>query len=136
VKTIKLKFCELDWIDGFGAKTRFPDGTQYGATPHPDKSHYQFLAYRYGHEGDVVAYCQFHELAHHVAAEAFGSHSLVLWSLAHGEQPTPLVSAAEEALAMCLHRYAMTNEPPMVDCVPWAALKTRFLSLAELGNRS
>jgi hypothetical protein len=24
VKTIKLKFCELDWIDGFGAKTRFP----------------------------------------------------------------------------------------------------------------
>jgi hypothetical protein len=129
-RTIGLKFAELVWIDGIGALTRFPDGTQWGAHPH-DEPHYWHLAYRFGHEGDVFAYCQYHELAHHIVAEAFGSHSVVLFALAHGEKPTPMVAAAEEALAMALHRYAMTNEPPFVDCVDWRALKSRFLELAE-----
>jgi hypothetical protein len=128
-RTIKLRFAELDWIPGYGATTRFPDGCEWGAYPH-DKPHYWHLAYAYGHEGDVFAYCQHHELAHHLVAEGLGSHSLVLWSLAHGEKPSRMISAAEEALAMALHRYAMTGAPPLIDGVDWSALKARFLSLS------
>jgi hypothetical protein len=129
VKTIQLRFCELDWIDGFGAKTRFPDGTSYGAHPH-DQPHYWHLAYRCGYEGDVFAYCQEHELAHHLVAEAFNSHSPILWALAHGETPPPLFVPAEEALALALQRYARTNENPFIDGVNWQQLRARFLDLA------
>lgn len=129
-RTIRLRFCELDWIEGFGALTRFPDGKQWGAHPH-DLPHYWHLAYRMGHQGDVFAYCQRHELAHHLIAEALGSHSLVVWALAHGEKPTPAIAAAEEALAMSLHRFAMTGEPPFVDGIDWTPLRERFLELAE-----
>lgn len=109
--------------------THFPDGTSWGAQPHPEMPHYVHLAYRMGHEGDVLAYCRFHELAHHVVAEAFGSHSLVLWALAHGEEPTPMIAAAEESLAMNLHRYVMTREPPCVAGVDWPKVRERFLSV-------
>jgi uncharacterized protein YegP (UPF0339 family) len=80
-------------------------------------AHYQYLAFAYGHEGDTLAFCQHHELAHHVLSESFGSHSLVLWALAHGEQPTPMIAAAEESLSMNLHLYVMTNILPHVDRV-------------------
>lgn len=125
---IKLRFAELEYTPD-GAVTHFPDGSSYGALPHADKPHYHALAHRMGYEGDILAYCREHELAHHVLAEAFGSHSLVLFALAHGEHPTPMVAAAEESLALNLQRYARTNEHPMVDCVPWQQLRARFLSL-------
>jgi hypothetical protein len=128
-RTIQLRFCELDWIDGFGAMTRFPVGSRWGAHPH-DSGHYWHLAYAYGHMGDVFAYAQHHELAHHLVSEGLGSHSLVLWSLAHGEKPSPMVAAAEEALAMALHRFAMTNQPPFIDGVDWVPLRERFLELS------
>jgi hypothetical protein len=126
---IILRFAELEHTPE-GAISHFRDGTSWGAQPH-DTPHYHFLAYRYGHEGDTLAYCRAHELCHHVVAEALGSHSLVLWGLAHGEKPCPMIAAAEEALAMALHRYAMTNEPPFVDGVDWQAAKARFLDLSQ-----
>jgi hypothetical protein len=128
-RVISLRFARLVFTE-HGAVSEFNDGSSWGAHPH-DEPHYHHLAFAYGHEGDVFAYCQHHELAHHVVAEGFGSHSLVLWALAHGEKPTPMIAAAEESLAMNLHRYAMTGEPPFVDGVDWQALRARFIELAH-----
>lgn len=125
---LSLRFCRFEQTPE-GAVTHWPDDTSWGALPHLEP-HYHYLAYRYGHQGDVVAYCRAHELCHHLICEAFGSHSFVLWALAHGEQPTPMIAAAEEALAMTLHRFVMTGEPPLIDRVDWTALKSRFLELA------
>lgn len=124
---IQLRFASIDFTPD-GAATYFGDGSSYGARPH-DEPHYHYLAYRYGHEGDALAYCQAHELCHHLIAEAFGCHSPVMWALAHGETPAPMIAAAEESLAMVLHRYAMTSEPPMIEGIDWAALKGRFQEL-------
>lgn len=129
-RRFKLRFAELDWIEGVGALTRFPDGSQWGAHPH-EAPHYHAIAHRLGYEGDVLAYCQEHELAHHVVAEGFGSHSLVLWALAHGDKPTPMIAAAEESLTMNLQRFARTNENPFVDGADWNALRRRFLGLID-----
>lgn len=125
---IELRFAGLELTRG-GAITRFPDGAIWGALPHLEP-HYHYLAYRYGHNGDVVAYCQMHELCHHVLSEGFGSHSMVLWALAHGESPTPMIAAAEEALTMTLHRYVTLNEPPLIEGVDWDGLKARCIELA------
>lgn len=124
---IALTTCTLEFTE-LGAVTRWRDGSMWGATPH-DEPHYHHLAFAYGHEGDVMAYCRAHELAHHLIAEHFGHHSPTLWALAHGEQPTPMIAAAEEALAMALHRYALTGQHPFVDCIPWERLRDRFLNL-------
>jgi hypothetical protein len=124
---IQLRFCQLEYTAA-GAVTHWPDGSRWGALPH-DEPHYHYLAYRYGHDGDTAAYCRDHELCHHLIGEAFGSHSLVIWSLAHGEQPAPMVAAAEEALAHTLHRYAMTGEPPLIEGVDWDGLRDKFLTL-------
>jgi hypothetical protein len=125
---IRLRFCTLEYTPE-GAVTRFPDGSSYGALPH-DKPHYHAVAHRLGYAGNILAYCQHHELAHHLIAEAFGSHSPVIWALAHGEEPPRMIAAAEEALAMTLQRYAMTNELPMIEGIEWDELKCRML-LAE-----
>lgn len=125
---IELRFASLELVPD-GAVSHFRDGSKWGALPH-DTPHYHYLAYRYGHEGDTLAYCRTHELCHHLVAEGFGSHSLTLYALAQGEQPTPMIAAAEEALAMTLHRYAMTGEPPMIESLPWDELKARVLEHA------
>jgi hypothetical protein len=124
---IALRFATLEHIPE-GAVSRFRDGSQWPAHAHLSP-HYHYLAYRYGHDGDVVAYCRTHELCHHLLCEAFGSHSLVLWALAHGEKPTPMIAAAEEALAMTLHRYVTLGEPPLIEGVDWAGLKARYEEL-------
>lgn len=129
---IRLRFADLEFTPG-GALTHFGDGTSWGALPH-DLPHYHALAYRFGHEGDTLSYCRLHELSHHVLSEGFGSHSPVLWALAHGEKPAPMIAAAEESLSMALHRYVMTREAPCVDGVDWSALKTRFLGLLDGGT--
>jgi hypothetical protein len=121
---IELCFASLEYTPE-GAVTHWPDETSWGALPH-DTPHYHYLAYRYGHDGDILAYCQTHELCHHLIAEGFGTHSLVLWALAHGEQPPPMIAAAEEALAMTLHRYIMVGEPPLIEGVDWRLLKHQF----------
>jgi hypothetical protein len=125
---IELRFARLEYTPE-GAVTYFRDGSSWGATPH-DLPHYHALAHRLGYEGDILAYCREHELAHHVLSEGFGSHSLVLFALAHGEQPTPMIAAAEESLALNLQRYARTGENPFVDGADWPSLKARFLALA------
>ena len=127
---IQLRFSAIEFTPE-GAVSRFGDGSSWGALPH-DAPHYHYLAYRYGHDGDTLAYCRAHELCHHLIAESFSCHSPVIWALAHGEQPTPLIAAAEEALAHVLHRYATTGEPPLIEGVDWAALKRRFLELTTL----
>lgn len=126
--SVQLRFCRLDYTPA-GVVTTFPDGRQWGALPH-DEPHYHALAHRFGYEGDILAYCREHELAHHLVAETFGSHSLVLFALAHGETPSPALAAAEEALAMALQRYTRAGEHPFIDKVDWPALKARFLELA------
>jgi hypothetical protein len=124
---ICLRFAQLE-LTQEGAVSHFKDGSQWGARPH-DEPHYSYLAYRYAHDGDRLAYCRAHELCHHLIGEAFGSHSPVIWALAHGEQPAPMVAAAEEALAHTLHRYAMTGEPPLIEGVDWDGLRDKFLTL-------
>lgn len=126
---IQFRFASLEYTPQ-GAVTHFPDGSSWGALPH-DTPEYHYVAYRYGHNGDTLAYCRVHELAHHLVCESFGSHSLTLFALAHGEKPTPMIAAAEEALAMTLHRYAMTSEPPMIEGVPWYSLRERLLTMLE-----
>lgn len=126
---IELRFASIEWTPD-GAVSRFPDGEAWGALPW-DTPHYHYLAYRYGHGGDTLAYCRTHELCHHLVAEAFNSHSPIIWALAHGEQPPRMIAAAEEALAMALHRYAMTGEPPMIEGLDWDALKARLLAAED-----
>jgi hypothetical protein len=121
---IHLRFADLEYTPE-GAVTYFPDGSRWGALPH-DEPHYHALAHRLGYEGDTLLYCQEHELAHHLIAEAFGCHSPVLWALAHDEQPAPMFVASEEALAMTLQRYARANEVPLIEGVDWSALKKRM----------
>jgi hypothetical protein len=127
---IDLRFAVLEATPQ-GAVTHFFDKTSYGALPHDEEPHYHAIAHRLGYEGDTLRYCREHELAHHLVAEEFNSHSPVLWALAHGETPSRMIAAAEEALAMALQRYARTNEHPLIDGVNWQALKARFLQLAK-----
>lgn len=122
---IETRFAKLE-ITPEGAVSHFDDGTSYGALPH-DEPHYHAIAHRLGYAGDILAYCREHELAHHLIAEAFGSHSPVIWALAHGEQPCRMIAAAEEALAMTLQRYARTNEVPLIEGIDWDVLKCRLL---------
>lgn len=117
----------LEFTD-YGAITRFDDGATWGALPH-DTHDYHVIAHRCGYEDDTLRYCQEHELAHHVVAEAFGSPSLVLFALAHGNEAGGAIAAAEESLAINLQRYVRTNEHPMVDGFPWQQARDRFLGL-------
>jgi hypothetical protein len=122
---IQLRFCEVEFTPQ-GAVTHFPDGSTYGALPH-DEPHYHAIAHRLGYAGYILLYCQEHELAHHLIAEEFGSHSPVIWALAHGEEPARMIAAAEEALAMVLQRYARANEVPLISGIDWDGLKCRLL---------
>jgi hypothetical protein len=88
---IKLRFCTIEFT-ATGAITRFEDGTSYGALPH-DEPHYHAVAHRLGYQGDILLYCQEHEHAHALIAEEFGSHSPVIWALAHGENPPRMILA-------------------------------------------
>lgn len=126
---MQLRFATLERTPE-GALTTFADGASWPAIPH-DTPTYHAISHRLGYEGDTRRYCQEHELAHHVVAEAFGSHSLVLWALAHGEEPCAMVAAAEEALSLALQRYARTNEHPMIDRIDWQTARRRFLELAD-----
>lgn len=126
---IKLRFVDVEYTAA-GAVSYFHDETRYGALPHPELPSYYVVAHRLGYGDDLLKYCRHHELAHHIISEEFGSHSPVIWALAHGEAPPRMIAAAEEALAMTLQRYAMTNEHPMIEGIDWDALKCRLL-LAE-----
>jgi hypothetical protein len=133
---IRLRFCTLEYTPE-GAMTKFPDGSSYGALPHPEMPSYYVVANRLGYGDDLLTYCRHHELAHHLIAEEFGSHSPVIWSLAHGEEPPRMVAAAEEALAMVLQRYATRDASgqPKLGCgqVP-AQIKFMGEAMTALSN--
>lgn len=124
---IQLEHCRLEYTPQ-GAVTHFEDGPSWGALPH-DVPHYHALAHRLGYQGDILAYCREHELAHHVVAEVFGLPSMVIHALAHGRKPFARTAASEEALALALQRYVRTNEHPFIDRFPWEQAKERFLRL-------
>lgn len=126
--TIKLKHCELEVTD-WGCVTRFADGSHFGAHPH-DMPHYHVISHRCGYGDDLMRYCVEHELAHSVVAEWFrDAPSAVIWALAHGEEPEPYATLAEEVLAQTLQRWARTNERPILGGVDWDALRRHFLTL-------
>ena len=125
---IQLRFATLEWTSE-GAVSRFPDGTSWGAFPH-DEPHYHAVAHRLGYGADTLAYCREHELAHHLVSEAFSRPSVVVYSLAHGLEPPPLLTAGEEALAMTLQRYARCNEVPMIENVGDVTLFVGSISTA------
>jgi hypothetical protein len=122
---MQLRFATLEYTPE-GAMTTFRDGSVYGALPH-NTPEYHAVAHRLGYGGDILLYCREHELAHHLIGEEFGSHSPVLWALAHDEQPPRMIAAAEEALVMTLQRYARANEVPMIENIDWDGLKCRLL---------
>lgn len=128
---IELRFASVEFTRK-GCVSHFRDGSSYGALPH-DKPHYHAIAHRLGYEGDIMAYCRDHELAHHLVAENFGWPSHVIWSLAHGTKPDAYEAAAEEALAMMLQRYARAGEVPLIEGVDWDALKGRLLLTEHCG---
>jgi hypothetical protein len=130
---IRLRFCTLDYTPE-GAVTRFPDGSSYGALPHPDKPHYWVAAARAGYGENILLYAQEHELAHHLIGEEFNSHSPVIWALAHGGEPSRMIAAAEEALVSVLQRYARANELPLIEGVDWDALKMRMRCAETRGS--
>lgn len=125
---IQLAHATLEFTDD-GAVTKFSDGSRYGALPH-DEPHYHAIAHRLGYEGDILRYCQEHELAHHLIAEYF-DRTPVMWALAYGGRPDAFATAAEEALAMALQRYLHTNEVPLIDRVDWDGLRERMKEKLE-----
>ena len=128
---IELTFVRLAWTPD-GAVSHFRGGGSWGAQPH-DLPHYHHLAFACGYQGDTLAYCREHELAHHLVAEAFGLPSRVLWPLAQGAEPDAWDAAAEEALALALQRFARAGQVPLIDRCDWDRLKRRFLGLAPHG---
>lgn len=129
MRSLSLRFATLELTD-VGAVTVFPDGATWAVQP-DEAAAYREMTHRLGYEGDTLRFCREHELAHHVVAEGFGSHSWVLWAKAHGEEITPVVWAAEEGLVMHLLRYARTGQHPCVSGADWDWLLTRFLTLAD-----
>lgn len=127
---IRLRFASIEYTPN-GAVSYFADGSSYGALPH-DEPHYHAVAHRLGYRGDILLYCQEHELAHHLIAETFNCHSPVIWALAHGEQPPRMIAAAEEALVMVLQRFTRANEVPLIEGVDWDALKCQMLLAEEV----
>ena len=130
LRTVRLTFCELRHY-GAWAWTQFPDGSGWGAVPHPGAD-YAALAARLGYP-DPMSYCYEHEFAHSfVEQEVSGRPSGVLWALAHGRK-APDSTAHEEALAQAFQGFLrgglpMTAVSPYVD---WYALRAKALSLLE-----
>lgn len=120
---IELSFAAVEYTD-WGCTSRFEDGTKVDAIPHPWDHCYSIIAMRCGYGFDLLAYCQEHELAHHVVGEfLLGRPSPVLWGLAH-EQPLPANEAAfEEMMAQALQRFVRAAERPIIGGVDWDALK-------------
>lgn len=128
---IRLRFCSIEYTD-FGCITRFPDGSDVSAWPHPDMPHYSVIAHRCGYGDDLLAYCREHEFAHALAAECLkGQRSHVLWSLAHNEEPDIGAALFEEIAAQTLQRWFRANERPIVSGYDWDGMKAYALGLLE-----
>jgi hypothetical protein len=126
---IWLQHCSIFWTD-FGATTRFPDGSEVHACPHPEQPHYHVIAHRCGYGDDLLAYCREHEFCHSFwAKRIWGEPSIVLNALAHGEKPPRARALSEEIAAQTFQRWLRANERPILAGCDWDVLKREALEL-------
>jgi hypothetical protein len=126
---ISLKFCTLEFTDD-GAVTRFPDGTEIVAHPHPGNHHYNVISHRLGYGDDILRFCQEHEFAHSFVAERLLDRpSVVLSALAHGTVLSGRNAAFEELTAQAFQRWLRANERPIISGVKWDEMKADALEL-------
>jgi hypothetical protein len=130
VKIIEHKHAKVEFED-WGCRITYPDGAEVCATPH-DTHHYHIIAHRCGYGGDILRYCQEHELAHLFVGEWFGNGtSHVLWELAHGRNPDIGIAIQEEATSQLLQRWWRANERPIIGDADWDAIKRDALALMD-----
>jgi hypothetical protein len=128
---IQLRYCTLEFTPD-GAVTRFPDGTEIGAHPHPGNHHYHVISHRLGYGDDVLAYCREHELCHSLVEERLHDRpSRVLWALAHGSTLSGRDAAYEELTAQTLQRWLRANERPIISGVRWDEIKRDALEMLD-----
>jgi hypothetical protein len=115
-----------------GCYSVFADGLVYGAHPHWAMPHYSVIAHRCGYGDDLLAYCQEHEVCHHIVGQWItGGGSKVIRALAQGQAPDLAEAVPEEVLAQTFQRWLRANERPIVADVDWDGLKARALALLE-----
>lgn len=123
---LHLKHCSIEWTS-FGARTVFPDGLECSAWPHPEQTDYLILADRLGYDGDALAFCREHDLAHHLIEEWMHDRpSRVIRAVAEGK-PLPWSEAIyEELAAQMLQGLVRANKRPIAGGYDWHGLKARF----------
>ena len=132
---IELRFCAVERTE-WGCVTRFPDGAEVSAHPHPEMPHYHIIAHRCGYGDDLLSYCVEHEVAHAFVAERLrGGPSYVLLALAHGEPVEPGAALYEEMVAQQFQRWVRANERPILGGADWDGLKSDFLRLVTKGHQ-
>jgi hypothetical protein len=130
MRTIHVEDCRFEFHD-WGCQTIFPDGATVDATPH-DTHHYLVVSHRLGYGDNALAYCREHVVCHELIAQFIaGTHSEVLWCLAHGKIAAPAVVTYEELAAQALQRFIRANERPIVSGVNWGALKGYALAILD-----
>lgn len=126
---ITLRHCLFSKVDG-GCWTAFPDGTGFGATPHPEMHHYSVIAHRLGYGDDHLAYCVEHEAIHNFLEDRLHDRpSQVIWALAHGKPLSGRAAAYEEMAVQTFQRFLRSNERPILSGVDWDSLKREALQL-------
>jgi hypothetical protein len=131
IRVIRLKYATLTFTE-WGCVTRFEDGTECPATPHPNMPHYHVVAHRLGYADDLLGYTREHEFAHSFLAERLhDAPSEVLWAVAHGKQLSGRAAAYEELASQAFQRWLRANERPLISGVKWDDLKRDALALLE-----
>jgi hypothetical protein len=126
---IQLRHCRVERTE-WGCWTHFPDGTSFGAHPHPEVTHYHVVAHRCGYGDDLLAYCVEHEVARSFTAQKLRDKvSSVLWALAHDEPVDRAAAIEEETMVLMVQRWARANERPLLDGADWDAWRAEFLEL-------
>ena len=132
MNVIQLKHCAVELTD-WGCTTRFKDGAEVSAYPHPELPHYSVISHRCGYGDDHLGYCQEHELMHSVCAEWFHDKpSEVLWAMAHGTMLNGKAAAYEEIVAQTMQRWVRANERPIISGINLDAFKKHVLTLLEV----
>ncbi len=130
MRTIHIEDCRIEYTP-YGCTTIFADGASVDAIPH-DTFHYHVIAHRLGYQDDILAYCREHEVAHELISQyVAGTHSEVLWCLAHGKVAAPAVVTYEELAVQALQRFVRANERPIVSGVDWDALRTYLYEVVD-----
>lgn len=129
MRTIKLRYVEVDFFDNGEARTRFRDSdlADVEAQPH-DTHHYHVIAHRCGYGDDIGRYCQEHEFFHSFCAEYFmDGLSDVLFCLSDGANIPPFTAGLEENFVMTCQRWVRANERPIIGGLNWDLFKAEAL---------